>query len=189
METLLRSKIDFTIYFYNPNIHPRREYDLRKEENNRFARKHGIPVIDADYDMENWFDRVKGMENEPEKGIRCTSCFDMRFERTALYAHENQFNIISSSLGISRWKDFQQVTASGVRAAGRYPELAYWEYNWRKMGGADRMVEISKREHFYQQEYCGCAYSLRDTNLYRIQSGRSPIRMGEMYYGATDSTD
>ncbi len=189
METLLHSKIDFTIYFYNPNIHPRREYELRKEENNRFAQKHGIPVIDADYDMDNWFERVKGIENEPEKGIRCTSCFDMRFERTALYAHENQYDIISSSLGISRWKDFQQVTTSGVRAAGRYPELVYWEYNWRKFGGADRMIEISKREEFYQQEYCGCAYSLRDTNLYRIQSGRSPIRMGEMYYGAAEKAE
>ena len=178
------SKIDFTIYFYNPNIHPRREYDLRKEENHRFARKHEIPVIDADYDMDNWFARVKGMENEPERGIRCTSCFDMRFERTALYAHEEGFDSITSSLGISRWKDFRQVTGSGVRAASRYEGLIYWEYNWRKMGGANRMIEISKRENFYQQEYCGCAYSLRDTNLHRIQSGRDPIRMGEMYYGA-----
>jgi hypothetical protein len=188
METLLRSKIDFTIYFYNPNIHPRREYDLRKEENHRFARKHGIPVIDADYDMDNWFARVKGMENEPERGIRCTSCFDMRFERTALYAHEEGFDSITSSLGISRWKDFRQVTGSGVRAASRYAGLIYWEYNWRKMGGANRMIEISKRENFYQQEYCGCAYSLRDTNLHRIQSGRDPIRMGEMYYGAGEET-
>ncbi len=182
METMLRSQIDFTIYFYNPNIHPRREYDLRKEENNRFAQKHGIPVIDADYDMENWFERVKGMEHEPEKGIRCTSCFDMRFERTALYAHEHGFDLISSSLGISRWKDFRQVTDSGVRAAGRYEGMAYWEYNWRKAGGANRMIEISKRENFYQQEYCGCAYSLRDTNLYRIQQGRAPITLGTMFY-------
>lgn len=189
METLVRSEIDFTIYFYNPNIHPRREYELRKEENHRFAQKHSIPVIDADYDMDNWFERVKGMENEPEKGVRCTTCFDMRFERTALYAHENHFDIISSSLGISRWKDFKQVTGSGVRAAGRYPELVYWEYNWRKFGGADRMIEISKRENFYQQEYCGCAYSLRDTNLYRIQAGRSPIRLGEMYYGPSENPE
>jgi predicted adenine nucleotide alpha hydrolase (AANH) superfamily ATPase len=183
METLVRSEIDFTIYFYNPNIHPRKEYELRKEENQRFADKHGIPVIDADYDMDNWFARVKGMENEPERGIRCTSCFDMRFERTALYAHEAGFDIISSSLGISRWKNFAQVTGSGVRAATRYPGLIYWEQNWRKMGGADRMVEISKRENFYQQEYCGCAYSLRDTNTHRIKDGRAPIRLGEMYYG------
>jgi epoxyqueuosine reductase len=189
METLLHSGIDFTIYFYNPNIHPVREYELRKDENRRFADKHNIPVIDADYDMENWFARVKGMEHEPEKGVRCTSCFEMRFERTALYAHEHGFDLISSSLGISRWKDFNQVTGAGVRAASRYDGISYWEYNWRKFGGANRMIEISKRENFYQQEYCGCAYSLRDTNLHRIKTGREPIRLGEMFYGMPSSED
>ena len=189
METLLHSRIDFTIFFYNPNIHPRREYDLRKEENHRFADKHGIPVIDADYDMDNWFQRVKGMEHAPERGVRCTTCFDMRFERTALYAYEHGFDLISSSLGISRWKNFRQVTDSGVRAAAPYAGLVYWEYNWRKMGGADRMIEISKRENFYQQEYCGCAYSLRDTNLHRISAGRDVIRIGEMYYGQASQTE
>lgn len=184
METLIRSKIEFSIYFYNPNIHPVREYELRKRENIEFAQKHQIAFIDADYDMENWFSRVKGLEHEPERGARCTSCFEMRFERTALYAAENGFDIISSSLGISRWKDFQQVTSAGERAAGRYAGLRYWSYNWRKLGGASRMIEISKRENFYQQEYCGCAYSLRDTNLHRIQNGREPIKIGTQFYGS-----
>jgi predicted adenine nucleotide alpha hydrolase (AANH) superfamily ATPase len=81
MEALIASDIEFTIYFYNPNIHPRKEYDLRKEENIRFAEKHNIPFIDADYDVDHWFELAKGMEHEPEKGIRCTMCFDMRFEK------------------------------------------------------------------------------------------------------------
>ena len=109
METLLHSEIDYSIFFYNPNIHPVKEYLIRKEENIRFAEKHNIPFIDCDYDTDNWFQRAKGMENEPEKGIRCTMCFDMRFERTALYAHEHDFKIFSSSLGISRWKNMQQI--------------------------------------------------------------------------------
>ena len=103
------SGIDFTIFFYNPNIHPLHEYELRKNENIRFAEKFGIPFIDADYDRDNWFERAKGMEHEPERGIRCTMCFDMRFERTALYAHENGFPVMTSSLGISRWKNMQQI--------------------------------------------------------------------------------
>jgi len=183
MEAMVESGIQFSLFFYNPNIHPKREYDLRKDENIDFCQKMNIPFIDADYDMDNWFARVKGMENEPERGIRCTECFEMRFERTALYAAENGFDIITSSLGISRWKDFQQVTRAGEKAASRYAELQYWNYNWRKGGGASRMIEISKRENFYQQEYCGCAYSLRDTNLVRISNGRAPIRMGEKFYG------
>lgn len=182
MEALQASGIDYTIFFYNPNIHPKREYLIRKEENIRFAQKHNIPFIDADYDTDNWFERAKGMENEPERGIRCTMCFDMRFARTALYAAEHGFSVISSSLGISRWKDMQQINECGRRAAEPYENMHYWDYNWRKKGGSARMIEISKREQFYQQEYCGCIYSLRDTNKHRKSQGRDVIKIGILYY-------
>lgn len=187
MEAIQASGIEYAIYFYNPNIHPVREYELRKQNNIDFAEKHGVPFIDADYDTDNWFARAKGLEKEPEKGARCTMCFDMRFERSALYAHEHGFDVLSSSLGISRLKDMNQINGCGHRAAARYPDLAYWDYNWRKKGGANRMVEISKRERFYLQEYCGCVYSLRDTNKHRLEQGREKIRIGELYYG--DETD
>lgn len=186
MEAMLASGIDYSIYFYNPNIHPKREYEIRKEENIRFAQTHGIDFIDADYDMDNWFDRIKGMEWEPERGVRCTECFDMRFERTALYAAENGFDTITSSLGISRWKNMAQIDDCGQRAAARYPELLYWTYNWRKGGGSARMIEISKREEFYQQEYCGCIYSLRDTNQHRRQNGREKVEIGVKFYTYDD---
>jgi len=148
MEAMLASGIDYTIYFYNPNIHPLKEYMLRKED-----------------------------------GIRCTMCFDMRFEKAAQYAHENGFPVFTSSLGISRWKDMKQINGCGHRAAEPYDDLVYWDFNWRKGGGSARMIEISKREHFYQQEYCGCAYSLRDSNAHRKSQGRIPIKLGVLYYG------
>lgn len=182
MEVMLDSGIDFTIYFYNPNIHPRREYDIRKNENIQFAEKMNIPFVDADYDRDNWFARAKGLAGEPEKGKRCTVCFDMRFERTALYAHENGFKVFTSSLGVSRWKDMDQVNGCGERTASAYPNLMYWTYNWRKGGGSQRMYEIAKREEFYQQEYCGCIYSLRDTNLWRLKNGRERIAIGAQRY-------
>ncbi|WP_353146704.1 epoxyqueuosine reductase QueH [Pollutimonas bauzanensis] len=183
MEAMTASGIDYAIYFYNPNIHPDREYEIRKNENIRFAEEHNIEFIDADYDRDNWFERVKGLEDAPERGERCTVCFDMRFERTALYAHEHGFDTISSSLGISRWKDMNQINGCGERAAARYPELIYWTYNWRKGGGSARMIEISKREEFYQQEYCGCVYSLRDTNRHRRAQGRERVKIGIKFYG------
>jgi epoxyqueuosine reductase len=186
MEALIASDINFSIFFYNPNIHPRKEYELRKNENIRFADKHRIPFIDADYDADNWFKRAKGMHLEPERGVRCTMCFDMRFERTALFASENQFDIFSSSLGISRWKNLEQINQSGIKAAAGYTGLSYWTYNWRKSGGSQRMLEISKREHFYQQEYCGCAYSLRDTNNWRKAKGREAITLGIKFYGVDE---
>ena len=189
MESLIESNINFSIFFYNPNIHPVKEYLIRKEENIRFAEKHNIPFIDADYDTDNWFARAKGMENEPERGIRCTMCFDMRFERTALYAYENGFSLISSSLGISRWKNMAQINDCGIRAASHYPDIQYWDYNWRKNGGSSRMIEISKREEFYQQEYCGCVYSLRDTNRWRMSNGRDRIKIGVKFYSNAMEND
>jgi predicted adenine nucleotide alpha hydrolase (AANH) superfamily ATPase len=183
MEAIQASGIDYSIYFYNPNIHPVREYELRKSENIRFAEQHGIEFIDCDYDTDNWFERARGLENEPERGARCTMCFDMRFARAALYAHEHGFDTLSSSLGISRLKDMDQINGCGHKAAQPYEGLAYWDYNWRKQGGSTRMVEISKREGFYQQEYCGCVYSLRDTNKKRLAVGRDRVHIGVNYYG------
>jgi predicted adenine nucleotide alpha hydrolase (AANH) superfamily ATPase len=183
MAELKRSNINYTILFYNPNIHPVKEYEIRKNENKRFSDKLKIPFVDLDYDKDFWFHKVKGYELEPERGYRCTLCFDMRFERTALYASENKFKVFSSTLGTSRWKNFEQINGCGVRAASRYSGIKYWTFNWRKKGGSNRMIEISKNEKFYQQEYCGCAYSLRDTNQSRAERGMSPIQIGNKFYG------
>ena len=183
MEAVAASGIDTTVYFYNPNIHPIEEYELRKEENKRYCEALNFKFIDADYDKDNWFDRIKGLEDEPERGERCTKCFDMRFERSALFAHENNFSLFATTLGISRWKDLDQVNNSGLRASKRYDNLTFWDFNWRKQGGSSRMIEISKREEFYQQEYCGCVYSLRDTNKWRKENNRPRIKRGEKFYG------
>lgn len=182
MEAVAASDIDTTIFFYNPNIHPKEEYEIRKNENIRFAEKLGFDFVDADYDKENWFDRIKGLEDEPERGERCTVCFDMRFERSALFAYENGFDVFATTLGISRWKDLNQINNSGLRAAKRYNSLTFWDYNWRKQGGSSRMLEISKNEQFYKQEYCGCVYSLRDTNRWRKSNGREIIKRGINFY-------
>ena len=174
--------IPLSLYFYNPNIHPKLEYELRKEENIRYAQKVGIPFIDADYDTDRWFELTKGHEQDPERGERCSMCFEMRFVKTAEHASKNGFKVITSCLGISRWKDFDQVTRAGQRAAALFPGVRYWDWNWRKDKGSERMIEISKEEHFYAQQYCGCVYSLRDSNAWRKSKGREAINLGKDYY-------
>ena len=77
----------------------------------------------------------------------------------------------------------QQINDCGERAAARYDDVTYWTFNWRKQGGSSRMVELAKRERFYQQEYCGCIYSLRDTNRWRVKNDRKRIEIGVQYYG------
>ncbi|MBF0503955.1 MAG: epoxyqueuosine reductase QueH [Candidatus Omnitrophica bacterium] len=188
MEMMSASGIDFTIFFYNPNTHPRQEYEIRKNENISYANKMNVPFVDGDYDTSSWFNRVEGLEFEGERSSRCGRCFDMRFERTALYAHEHGFDVITSSLGMSRWKDLDQVNSCGQHAASRYPHMVYWTHNWRKYGGSERMYTIAKRERFYKQEYCGCVYSLRDANHQRIQKGIAPIEIGKNFYGADHGT-
>ena len=182
MQRMVDSDIDYTVFFYNPNIHPLKEYIIRKDENKRFADKNNIEFIDADYDVQDWFKRAKGMEFEPERGIRCTMCFDMRFIRTALHASENGFKLFTSSLGISRWKNMDQINDCGLRAAKHYDGVEYWTFNWRKSGGGGRMYEIAKEQEFYKQEYCGCIYSLRDSNDWREKNGRPKIEIGEEFY-------
>ncbi|HUW97855.1 MAG TPA: epoxyqueuosine reductase QueH [Acidiferrobacter sp.] len=183
MQEMQRSGIELTVLFYNPNIQPQAEYELRKAENKRFADKRGIAFVDLDYDKDNWFARVKGLENEPERGARCTVCFDLRLERAALYAAEHGFSVFTSSLGISRWKSMAQVNGCGEAAASRFPGLSYWTLNWRKSGGSQRMTEVAKENRFYQQEYCGCVYSLRDTNRLRRKNGQAKIQFRKRFYG------
>ncbi len=182
MEKMKESGIQLMIFFYNPNIHPKQEYEMRKNENKRYADRLQIPFVDSDYDVQNWFAKAKGMEHEPERGIRCTMCFDMRFVRTALWGAENGFEIFTSSLGISRWKNMEQINASGIKAASLAPGMAYWTYNWRKNNGAQRMYEIAKEENFYKQRYCGCIYSLRDTNNWHKANNRPTIEIGQDFY-------
>ena len=191
MKRLLDSDINYTVYFYNPNIHPHEEYMLRKEENMAFAKKYKIPFVDDDYNPRTWFEITKGMEHEPERGKRCSTCFDMRFIKTSEYAYNNGFDIISSTLGISRWKDMNQINNSGKYAASKFKGLSYWDFNWRKENGSHRMIEVSKDEGFYMQEYCGCVYSLRDTNKWRTKNLKPKIEIGINYYShsAKDSSN
>lgn len=172
MEALLESGLEVTLFFYNPNIHPRSEYLLRKEENKLFAKKLGIAFVDGDYLPNQWLEDVKGLESEPERGQRCSLCFTLRLEETARSASEQGIPVFATTLGISRWKDLAQVDCSGRQAAAKYPDVSYWDCNWRKGGGSQRMIEISRREGFYHQEYCGCRYSLQETNRWRQERGR-----------------
>jgi len=176
VEEMAKEGHDVTVFFYNPNIHPREEYELRKEENKKFAASLGIPFVDADYDTEKWFSLTKGMEWDPERGRRCTVCFDMRMDRAAEFANAHGFDAIATTNATSRWKDREQVDDSGRRAASRFPGLQYLDQDWRTEEMTQRKYRINAERSFYKQEYCGCSFSLRDVNLYRKQEGLPAVR-------------
>jgi predicted adenine nucleotide alpha hydrolase (AANH) superfamily ATPase len=189
VEEMMCTVNEVVVYFYNPNIHPKKEYEIRKEEAKSFCERIGVQFVDCDYDSDRWYARVKGMEFDPERGARCTECFDMRMERAALYAHEHGFHAIATTNATSRWKDAKQVDDSGRRAAGRYEGLQYWAHDWQSDEMTIRKYQISASERFYKQEYCGCSYSLRDSNEWRkandipkIQIGGDTAGLGERYF-------
>jgi len=178
-EQMLSEGYDVTIFFYNPNIHPREEYNIRKEENKRYALKYGVDFVDCDYDSKSWFSRMKGLEYDPERGGRCTACFDMRMDVTAAYAIENGFDTFTTTNATSRWKDQSQVNGSGIRAARpHFPKLKFWVYDWQTDAMTKRKYDISVEERFYKQEYCGCSYSLRDSNIWRVKNGIDKVKIG-----------
>lgn len=161
IECMLQHGIRPTIFYYNPNIYPLEEYNMRKNECSRYAKSLGLDIIDWDWDHDNWKCQVKGLENEPERGGRCLKCFKIRLLETAKYAHENGFSLITTTLASSRWKSLQQIEEAGNLACSKYDDVTYWAQNWRKGGLSDRKNEIIKEYNFYNQKYCGCEFSIR----------------------------
>ncbi|EJX08413.1 protein containing DUF208 [gut metagenome] len=161
IECLMQHGITPTIYYYNPNIYPLEEYLIRKNECTRYAESLGLEIIDADYNHEQWRSQMTGLEHEPERGRRCLNCFKLRLLDTARYAHEHGFAVITTTLASSRWKSLEQINEAGRWATEAYPDVMYWEQNWRKGGLSERRIAIIKAYQFYNQQYCGCEFSMR----------------------------
>lgn len=161
IECMLANGIRPTIFYCNPNIYPQEEYETRKAEAIRYVQDSGLDFIDADYDYIRWRETIKGLENEPERGGRCLQCFILRLTETARYASEHDFSVFTTTLASSRWKNLDQINEAGRRAATLYPGTLYWEQNWRKGGLQDRRNQLLKEYDFYNQQYCGCEFSMR----------------------------
>ena len=165
IEWMLKNEIRPTVFYFNPNIYPREEYERRKSEAIRFVTSQGLEFIDADYDYEAWRQEVTGLENEPERGKRCLQCFTLRLTATAKYASEHDFNVFTTTLASSRWKSLEQINEAGRKAASLYPNTTFWEQNWRKGGLQERRNQLLKEYQFYNQQYCGCEFSMRRLNI------------------------
>ena len=161
IECLMAHGVTPVIYYCNPNIYPLEEYIIRKDECTRYARSLGLEIVDADYNHEEWLCRMKGMEQEPERGGRCLRCFKMRLKDTARYAQEHGFKVMTTTLASSRWKSLEQINEAGRYAVADYPDVVWWNQNWRKGGLSERRIAIIKEYDFYNQRYCGCEFSMR----------------------------
>ena len=161
VEWMLANGVRPTIYYFNPNIFPREEYETRKAESKRHAESLGIEWIDEDWDHEGWLGCVKGMEGEPERGSRCEECFTLRLTAAARKAVEMGINWFTTTLASSRWKRLDQIERAGLAAEAAVPGSHFWAQNWRKGGLQERRNQLLKEFDFYNQRYCGCEFSMR----------------------------
>lgn len=156
----LISYFNITLYYYNPNISPKSEYDFRISELHRLVSEMGIniKIIDGEYEPEIFEKIAKGLENESEQGTRCMKCYRLRLERSAQIAKEQGFNYFTTTLSISPMKNAEALNSIGSTLADKYG-VAYLFSDFKKREGYKRSIELSKKYNLYRQNYCGCRFS------------------------------
>lgn len=155
---LLGKEYDVSGFFYNPNIHPREEYDLRLAETKKVSASLGFALIEGPYEDSRWHEITAKFKSEPEKGGRCDVCYAMRLERTAKIGAEMGFDIFATVMSLSPWKKAGIMNRIGRMFGCRY-KIDFLESNLKKKDGFKKSVELSKRHKLYRQDYCGCFYS------------------------------
>ena len=161
----LSQYFSITVLYYNPNISPLSEYEKRKAEQIRLINSmptlHKVSFLDCDYDNDLYEEKICGLENEPERGQRCTVCFRLRLEKVAREASANGFDYFGTTLTLSPYKNAPLINSIGSELADTY-HVSYLPSDFKKKNGYKRSIELSKEYHLYRQNYCGCIYSKRD---------------------------
>jgi predicted adenine nucleotide alpha hydrolase (AANH) superfamily ATPase len=161
IEWLLTNELQPVLFYFNPNIFPRDEYETRKSECTRYAKLLGLDIIDGDYNHEEWLCGVAGLEHEPERGARCLQCFKIRLYAAARVTQERGLVRFATTLASSRWKNMKQIAEAGHWAATQFTGTSFWDRNWRKDGLSERRRALLNENDFYNQQYCGCEFSVR----------------------------
>jgi predicted adenine nucleotide alpha hydrolase (AANH) superfamily ATPase len=151
---------EFVGFFYDPNIHPYSEYQLRLLDVRRSCKILNIPLIEGEYDYEKWLKQVHGLEDEPEKGERCKVCFDNRLEVSVKKALELGKNSFTTSLLVSPKKSQDRLLEIGNRLAKKYG-IDFIFKDYRSNGGMQKQSETVKNNNLYRQDYCGCIFALK----------------------------
>lgn len=161
----LSEYFSITVFYYNPNIFPAKEYEKRVKEQEalieRMPAKHRISFLEGPYEQERFYETAKGLELEPEGGERCFRCYHLRLLEAAQMARAGGFDYFTTTLSISPLKDAGKLNEIGEKLAREYG-VAYLNSDFKKRDGYKRSIELSREYGLYRQDYCGCVYSLRE---------------------------
>lgn len=157
---LLKENYNPVVFFSNPNIYPEEEYLRRRDELIKYCEQEDYAYIIDDYEQDKWTEYIKGLEKEPEKGLRCNKCFEYRLNRTAQKAKEKSINTFTTTLTVSPHKVSKNIFAAGEQAAKNYG-LIFLAQDFKKHNGFLKTMEIAKLNNFYRQQYCGCEFSIK----------------------------
>jgi len=152
------------LYFFNPNIYPREEYDKRAAETEQIAKDMNLELVVGEYQHHEWQKLTKGLAFEPEGGKRCEICYALRLTKAALKAKELSCNKFATTLTISPHKKAEAINNIGRSLAVNYG-IEYLDSDWKKQGGFQESCRLSRELNLYRQNYCGCEFSLRDMLL------------------------
>ncbi|WP_454970157.1 epoxyqueuosine reductase QueH [Eubacterium sp.] len=158
----LSNYFDITVYYFNPNISPKAEFDKRYAEQKRLIEalpsKHPIKLVRGEYDYNDFLEIAKGYEDVPEGGERCFRCYRMRLESTAKLAKEQGFDYFCTTLSISPLKNSQKINEIGCEIAEKYG-IKWLPSDFKKKEGYKRSIELSREYQLYRQNFCGCVFS------------------------------
>lgn len=158
----LSNYFDITVYYFNPNISPKAEFDKRYAEQKRLIEalpsKHPIKLVCGEYDYNDFLEIAKGYEDVPEGGERCFRCYRMRLESTAKLAKEQEFDYFCTTLSISPLKNSQKINEIGYEVAEKYG-IKWLPSDFKKKEGYKRSIELSREYQLYRQNFCGCVFS------------------------------
>ena len=160
----LSSFFRITVFYYNPNIDDREEYEKRAREQERLLSVMPTPFpvsfLEGDYRPDEFIDLARNHEEDREGGERCTLCYALRLDKTAKVAHEGSFDWFTTTLSVSPMKDADRINVIGSAAGEKYGVVWLWS-DFKKKDGYRQSIELSKEYGLYRQDYCGCTYSRR----------------------------
>lgn len=157
-----------TLYYNNDNIYPQEEYQRRYDELIRYVGifndqyQEDVQVVKTPYDGENYLQKISILKDEPERGKRCTLCFQLRMTAAMKYASDHHFDYFTTVMTVSRQKDSDTLNQIGESLAKQYPNVTYFHSDFKKRGGLEKGDAIAQSAGLYRQNYCGCLYSYQD---------------------------